>query len=147
VIEDHDPASRPADAAHLARHLDGIRYDADEIWRVHDVERVVWKGEARGVHLEQAHVAHSLLCDFLVRLVEHGARQVDSCHAAVARVERQVDPGADPNLEDAVTRRHRHALHGLQSARVQSGPEDPVVHRSELGVHASNEVRLYGRDG
>jgi hypothetical protein len=81
-----------------------------------------------------------------VRLLQHRVRQVDSGDAAIAGIQRQVDPGADADLEHAVAGPDGHPLQRLQAAGVERGPEDDVVDRRQLLVHAGDEIRFNGRD-
>src|SRR4029077_1548878 len=66
--------------------------------------------------------------------------------AAIAGIQRQVDPRADANLEHAVPRPDGHPLQRLEPARVERGPEDDVVDRRQLLVDAGDEIRFDGRD-
>src|SRR5437899_2717163 len=71
VVEKDDAPAAAADAAHLARDGHGIRYDADEVRRVDDVERAVGEFQIGRIHLEQTDVADSLARDAVTRLLEH----------------------------------------------------------------------------
>ena len=84
VVQEDDPSTGTADAAHLARDLDRIGHDADQVRGVDDVERVVGELEIGGVHLEEPHVAQLLAGGALARLLEHRRREVDAGDGAVA---------------------------------------------------------------
>src|SRR4029453_6621888 len=102
-----------ADAAHLLRHRDRIRYDADQIRRVHDVERIVGELEVGGIHLQEANVSYTFSGNAIAGLLEHGLGQVDPGHDTVRWVERRVDARPDPDLEHSVARSAPHALNSL----------------------------------
>ena len=59
MVEDDEAAARLAHAAHLPRHRDRIRHDADEIRRVNDVEAVVRERHVRRIHLLEADIPQS----------------------------------------------------------------------------------------
>ena len=58
---------------------------------------------------------------------------------AFSRIQRQVDAGADADLEHALARLDVHALDRLQTAGVQRRTEDEVVDLRELVVDAFDE--------
>ena len=63
-----------------------------------------------------------------------------------ARIERQVDAGADADLEHALARLDVHALDRLQPAGMQRRAEGEVVNLGELVVHRLDKVVFDGRD-
>jgi hypothetical protein len=65
---------------------------------------------------------------------------------ACPRIERRVDPGADTDLEHAIAGRDAHTLECEETAGVEDGPEQDVVHPGELVVHALDEVVLDRND-
>ena len=67
--------------------------------------------------------------------------------AALPRIQRQVDPRADADLEHTVVAGDAHALDGLQPARMQRRAEGEVVDLGELVVHALDEIVLDSSNG
>ena len=135
----------PADPAHLLRDLDRVGHDADQVGRVDDIEGVVRKFEIGGVHLQQPQrIGHVLPGGALPRLLEHGRGEIDAGDRGVPRIQRQVDAGADADLEHAVLTGDAHPLDRLQSAGMQRRAEGQVVHLRELVVHALDKIVLDG---
>src|SRR4051794_20687351 len=102
MIEDDDLPARTTYPLHLSHDRERVRHDADDVWCVHDIERVVGEPEIGCVHLEQTDVVH-LLAD-AARVLEHRGRQVDARYRAAARVERDIDACPDADLEHRMAR-------------------------------------------
>src|SRR5438874_8041039 len=95
VIQDDDLAARFADTPHLFDDLDRIGHDADQVWRIYDVEGIVGEDEMRGIHLLQADMPKSLAPDPLARFLQHGRREIDAGDGAAVGIERGVGAAAD----------------------------------------------------
>src|SRR5262245_39232700 len=135
VVEDDDTAARTADAAHLARDRHRIRYDADHVRRVHDIEGIVAEFEVGGVHLQQTYVPDAFARDALACLFEHRAREVDARDRAIAWIERGVDARTDADFEDAVAGPDPHPLDRVHPPRMEHRAEREVVDGGELFVN------------
>ena len=61
-----------------------------------------------------------------------------------ARIERQVDAGADADLEHALARLDVHPLDGLEPAGMERRTEEQVVDLGELVVDRFDEIVLDG---
>ena len=146
VVEDDDASAGAADAAHLARDGHRVRHDADHVRRIDDVEGVVGELEVRGIHLQQPDVAHAFARHALARLLEHGAREVDTGHRTVGRIQRGVDAGAHANLEHTIAGLDAHPLNGANTAGVERRTEDEVVNGSKVFVDAGDEGILDSSD-
>ena len=136
VIQDHEDPAGLHHAPHLAEDGNRIGHGRDRVGRHHLVELVVAEAQGRRVHDLQDDVRHGEGLDALDRLVQHLLRQVDAGQPARCRIERQIQAGADADLEDAVA-----SLEGkLFDGRGTSGSEDPVedeiVDRSQELVRA-----------
>src|SRR5688572_31459673 len=123
MIEEDDPSAGAADAPHLLRHLHRIRDDADQVWRVDDVERSGRELEVGGIHLEDPNVADVLVGNPLAGLLEHRSGEIDPGDRTVFRIEREIDPGPDTDLEHTLTRLDIHPLDGLEAARMKGRTE------------------------
>ena len=122
MVQDDEDAARLHDAPHLPEDGDGIGDRGDRIGCERLVELVVPEVHGRGVHDLERHVRHRERFDALDRLVEHLLREVDAGELAGRGVEREVEPGPDPDLEHGVAPLEVE----LPDGRVAAGREDPV---------------------
>src|SRR5688572_29838587 len=147
VIQDDDLSTWLADAPHLAGDHHWIGHDADQIWGVDDVERIVSEGGFRRVHLDEPDVAEALAGDALARLVEHRRREVIPGDVTVARIERGVDACADADFEDMAPWPDFHPVARDEASRVERRTEDQVVDARQLFIDAFDEVIFNGDNG
>jgi hypothetical protein len=121
-------------------HLHRIGHHADQIRRVDDIECVVGEFEIRRIHLEEADVADGFAGGAVACDLQHRAAEVDADDRAVRRVERQVDPGADADFEDALPGLDVHAFDRLEPAGMQRRSKGDVVDLGQLVVDALDEI-------
>src|SRR6185437_13698446 len=104
AADQDDLTARLENARELVERGFRMRRSGDHVLRYHDVERIVRKGQALGVHHPEAFdVGEPELGDPLLRLAQHLLGNVDAAKLAVPGIMRQRDTGADADFQNATT--------------------------------------------
>src|SRR5262245_3345411 len=110
-----------ADAAHLSQYGKRIRYHADHVRRVDDIEGLVGKAQMRSIHPEQLDVVARGRGDVLFSLTQHWFGNVDPRHRTIDRVVRSGQSRSDTDFQDLIALPKCELTHCFAATRLKYG--------------------------